>query len=45
MSAHGIVCDWREPDLIRIAPTPLYNRFVDVFDFVDGLAAALKEIS
>jgi kynureninase len=45
LSAHGIVCDWREPDLIRIAPTPLYNRFVDVFDFVEGLATALKEIS
>jgi kynureninase len=45
MSAHGIVCDWREPDLIRIAPTPLYNRFVDVFDFVEGLGAALKEVS
>jgi kynureninase len=45
LSSHGIVCDWREPDLIRIAPTPLYNRFVDVFDFVEGLATALKEIS
>jgi kynureninase len=45
LSSHGIVCDWREPDLIRIAPTPLYNRFVDVFDFVEGLAVALKEIS
>jgi kynureninase len=45
LSSRGIVCDWREPDLIRIAPAPLYNRFVDVFDFVEGLAAALKEIS
>jgi kynureninase len=42
---HGIVCDWREPDIIRIAPVPLYCRFVDLFDFVDELAAALKEIS
>jgi kynureninase len=42
---HGIVCDWREPDVIRIAPTPLYNRFTDVFELVDKLAAALKEIS
>ena len=42
---HGIVCDWREPDVIRIAPAPLYNRFIDIFDFVDELAAALKEIA
>jgi kynureninase len=42
---HGIVCDWREPDIIRVAPVPLYNRFVDIFDFVEELAEALKEIS
>jgi kynureninase len=42
---HGLVCDWREPDIIRIAPVPLYNRFIDVFELVDQLAAALKEIA
>ena len=41
----GIVCDWREPDIIRIAPVPLYNRFVDVFELVEALATALKEIA
>jgi kynureninase len=40
----GIVCDWREPDVIRVAPVPLYNRFVDVFELVAGLAGALEEI-
>jgi kynureninase len=42
---HGIVCDWREPDIIRIAPTPFYNRFVDIHELVEELADALKEIS
>ncbi len=42
---HGIVCDWREPDIIRIAPTPFYNRFVDLHELVEELADALKEIT
>jgi kynureninase len=34
LAEQGIVGDWREPDVIRISPTPLYNRFVDVFGLV-----------
>jgi kynureninase len=45
LADHGVVSDWREPDIIRIAPVPLYNRFVDVFDLVEELVAALKEIA
>jgi kynureninase len=45
LADHGIVCDWREPDIIRIAPVPFYNRFVDVHEFVDELAAGLKEMA
>jgi kynureninase len=33
LGAHGIVGDWREPDVIRISPTPLYNTYADVLRF------------
>ncbi|MFT7233934.1 MAG: kynureninase [Cyclobacteriaceae bacterium] len=29
----GVILDWREPNVIRIAPTPLYNTFMDVWEF------------
>ena len=32
----GIVGDWREPDVIRISPTPLYNRFADCVAFAEA---------
>jgi kynureninase len=38
----GMVCDWREPDVLRVAPVPLYNSFEDVFRFATALAAALQ---
>jgi kynureninase len=34
LHARGIVGDWREPDVIRAAPTPLYNRHIDCLRFV-----------
>jgi kynureninase len=37
----GVVCDWRTPDIIRVAPVPLYNRFEDVARFVQRLTRVL----
>ena len=34
LTANGIIVDWREPDIIRAAPTPLYNRYADCTRFV-----------
>jgi kynureninase len=36
----GIVVDERRPDVIRVAPAPLYNNFTEVWDFVEIFAAA-----
>jgi kynureninase len=37
----GIIVDWREPNVIRLAPVPLYNRFEDVFRFADIMRSVL----
>lgn len=39
----GVISDWREPDVIRIAPAPLYNSFEDVFKFSEKLKEVLKK--
>ena len=39
LSNRGVVCDWREPDVIRFAPHPLFNSYLDIFHVV----AILKE--
>jgi len=43
LAAAGVVGDWREPDVLRLAPVPLYNSFGDVLSAVDALAIAVQE--
>lgn len=39
----GIIVDWREPNVIRAAPVPLYNRFEDIWQFAHTIEAITKE--
>lgn len=39
---NGIILDERKPDVIRVAPAPLYNTFTDVWDFVQTFFAACR---
>ena len=39
---HGVLCDWREPDVIRVSPTPLYNRCADVIPLLRVASAFLN---
>src|SRR5438034_1783342 len=38
LQAAGVKCDFREPDVIRVAPTPLYNTFHEVWRFAEILS-------
>ena len=38
LAANGVLGDWREPDVIRISPAPLYNSHADVLRFVRAVA-------
>jgi kynureninase len=43
LTTNGVAVDWREPNVIRAAPIPLYTGFEDVFRFGERLAEALRE--
>ncbi len=43
LKQHGVLADWREPNVIRVAPVPLYNTFKDVFTFGQIVKAILNK--
>ena len=42
LTAEGVLGDWREPDIFRVAAIPLYNSYTDVYRFVQRFSAALQ---
>ena len=44
MTEQGVVADWREPNVIRVAPVPMYNSFTDVFNFGQIIEKSLEEL-
>ena len=43
--AGGLTCDWREPDVIRLAPAPLYNSYEDCWKAVDLVDRVLEGLA
>lgn len=41
----GVVIDYRKPNVLRVAPAPLYNHFTDIFKFCKCLADGIKSIN
>jgi kynureninase len=44
LSDLGVVADWREPNVIRVAPVPMYNSFEDVYYLGKYLEEAINEL-
>ena len=42
LTEQGVIADWREPNVIRVAPVPLYNSFEDIWRFGNIIQAILK---
>ncbi|MDT8413947.1 MAG: kynureninase [Flavobacteriaceae bacterium] len=44
LSKQGVVTDWREPGVIRLAPVPLYNSFEEMYQFAEILKNVLRHV-
>ena len=44
LCARNVTGDWREPDVIRVAPVPLYNSYSDVFELVQRLSQVIDTV-
>jgi kynureninase len=42
ITKEGVIADWREPNVIRLAPVPLYNSFEDIFKLGQIIENALS---
>lgn len=42
LTKQGVIADWREPNVIRVAPVPLYNSFEDIYRFGGIICSILK---
>lgn len=43
LTERGVYCDWREPNVLRMAPVPMYNSFEDVWRFGEALEAQMQQ--
>jgi kynureninase len=44
ITQQGVLADWREPNVIRVAPVPLYNTFEDIYRFGEIMHQTLRQL-